>query len=136
MKGATVDAESRRISASVLEINSMGVVECWLMDFRCHHDLQHSSDLMISPKEKMEKLRGNDLEKTIGKMLEDSYLRKRFRIFFNNEFYPALIPVQNKMVLLHKAVDSLVERGALSEADREIIAVSERLAADWFINSD
>ena len=45
-------------------------------------------------------------------MLDDEHASKRFRIFFNNEYYPAVIPVQNKMVLLHHAVDSLIERGA------------------------
>jgi hypothetical protein len=63
-------------------------------------------------------------------------MSKRFRIFFNNEYYPALIPVRHKMVLLHKAVEGLIERGALNEKDREIVAATERLAGDWFIPSD
>jgi fructose-1,6-bisphosphatase/sedoheptulose 1,7-bisphosphatase-like protein len=136
MKGVTADDENGRIGASVLVINSMGIVECWLFDFKCNLNLEKSSKLLISPKEELEKLTGKDLEKAIGKMLQDNHFRKRFRIFFNNEYYPALIPVQNKMVLLHKAVDSLVDRGALADVDREIIAITEHLAADWFINSD
>jgi len=91
---------------------------------------------MISPKEELEKLSGKEMEKAIGKMLGDEHSRKRFRIFFNNEYYPALIPVQNKMVLLHKVVESLAGRGALNEVDREIIAITERLASDWFFDSD
>jgi len=136
MKGVDADTKSGRIGVSVLSVNSMGVVECWMMEFKCNHSLDKSSKLLVSPKEELEKLSGKELEKTIGKMLEDKNLRKRFRIFFNNEFYPALIPVQNKMVLLHKAVDSLVERGALADIDRRIISITEKLAADWFINSD
>jgi hypothetical protein len=69
-------------------------------------------------------------------MLQKDITRKKFRLFFNNEYYPALIPVQNKMVLLHKAIDSLVERGALNSIDREIISITERLASEWFINSE
>jgi hypothetical protein len=136
MKGATADAENGLISVSVLVVNSLGMVECWLIDFKCNHSLEKTTRSLVSPKEELEKLTGNDLETAIGKMLDDNHLRKRFRIFFNNEFYPALIPVQNKMVLLHKAVNSLVERGALADIDREIISITERLAMDWFINSD
>jgi hypothetical protein len=40
------------------------------------------------------------------------------------------------MVLLHQAVDSLIERGALNECDRKIITITERLARDWFTSSD
>jgi hypothetical protein len=76
------------------------------------------------------------LEKAIGTMLEDQHLRRRYRIFFNNEYYPALIPVGNKMVLLHKAVEGLIERGALRQGNREIVEITERLAPEWFINSD
>jgi len=136
MDGVTSDSENNRISVNVLVVNSLGVVECWLMAFRCNRNLKHSSGLMISPKEELEKLSGKEMEKAIGKMLGDEHSRKRFRIFFNNEYYPALIPVQNKMVLLHKVVESLAGRGALNEVDREIIAITERLASDWFFDSD
>jgi fructose-1,6-bisphosphatase/sedoheptulose 1,7-bisphosphatase-like protein len=136
MKGISADPENGRINVNVLVVNSLGMVECWLMNFICNRNLKHSSKLMISPKEELEKLGGDALEKAIGMMLADEFLSKRFRIFFNNEYYPALIPVQNKMVLLHKVVDSLILRGALNEIDREIITITERLAGDWFIGSD
>ena len=136
MRGATSDPENNRINVNVLVVNSLGMVECWLMAFKCNHNLEKSSRMMISPKEELEKLTGKELEKAVGKMLGDELSRKRFRIFFNNEYYPALIPVQNKMVLLHKVVESLAGRGALNEADREIIAITERLAGEWFFDSD
>jgi hypothetical protein len=136
MKGASVDPENNRINANVLVVNSLGMVECWIMAFKCGHNLEKTARMLISPKEELEKLTGKDLEKAIGKMLEGELSRKRFRLFFNNEYYPAVIPVQNKMVLLHKVVESLVERGALNQADREIISTTEQLAKDWFINSE
>jgi len=40
------------------------------------------------------------------------------------------------MVLLHKALEGLVERKALEEWDLEIVQVTERLAPEWFMNSD
>jgi fructose-1,6-bisphosphatase/sedoheptulose 1,7-bisphosphatase-like protein len=136
MKGVTAITDNHQIEVNVLVVNSLGMVECWLMTFQCHRSLEHSIGLMISPKEELERLSGSQLEKAIGRMLEDEDARRRFRIFFNNEYYPALIPVQNKMVVLRHAVESLISRGALNECDREIINATERLAGEWFINSN
>jgi hypothetical protein len=136
MNGVVANPENGHIEVSVLAVNSLGSVECWLMSFKCNHKLEQTARLMVSPKTELEKLSGTQLEQAIGKMLEGEYSRKRFRIFFGNEYYPALIPVQNKIVLLHNAVDSLINRGALDECDRDIITITERLAREWFINSD
>ncbi len=136
MKGVVANLEKGQVEVNVLVVNSLGMVECWLMSFKCRKNLEYTQKLMASPKGDLEKLTGPQLEKAIGGMLDDEFLRKRFRIFFNNEYYPALIPVQNKMVLLHNAVDSLIERGALNECDREIINITARLAREWFTNSD
>ena len=136
MKGVVANPESKRVSVSVLTVNSLGIVQCLQMIFRCKRDVKRTADLMRSPKDELENLSGSKLEQMIGRMLTDKHLRKRFRIFFNNEYYPALIPVRDKMVLLHKAVNGLIERGALGEKDREIVAITERLAAEWFVTSD
>jgi hypothetical protein len=40
------------------------------------------------------------------------------------------------MVLLHRALEGLIERGALLEKNREIVAITEKLAHEWFINSE
>lgn len=136
MKGVTARTGDSRISVSVLAVNSLGIVECWQMTFRCNQSIAHTSELLISPKEKLENLTGGELEAAIGQMLDDSHLRERFRIFFSNEYYPALIPVRDKLVVLHKAIEALIDRGALSDKDREIVQVTERLASDWFIDSD
>ena len=136
MKGVVANPEKKQVDVSILVVNSLGMIECWQMTFKCKQDIENTKRLMMSPKTELEKSSGPELEKEIGRMLDSEYSRKRFRIFFNNEYYPALIPVQNKMVLLHNAVDSLIERGALNECDRKIISVTERLAREWFIYSD
>ncbi|MCP4567105.1 MAG: fructose-bisphosphatase class II [FCB group bacterium] len=136
MRGVTGHPDQGTFDVDVLMINSLGMVECWQMTFKCNDSLDKSIDLLICPKETLYDLRGNDLEKAIGNALSEPYLRKRYRIFFNNEYYPALIPVRDKMVLLHKALDSLVDRKALEEWDLEIVKATERLAPEWFINSD
>lgn len=136
MKGVRGDSERNRISVNTLVVNSLGIVECWQMEFKCKKDLKRTTKLMASPKEVLDSKSGKGLEKAIGKMLQDDQLRRRFEIFFNNEYYPALIPVRDKVVLLHKAVDGLIERGALSERDREIVDITQELAFDWFIDSE
>ncbi|MBN2226701.1 MAG: fructose-bisphosphatase class II [candidate division Zixibacteria bacterium] len=136
MKGVEVEPDSNRVSLSVLVVNSLGVIQCWQMVFKANNGLKQTIELLRSPKEELDDLRGKELENAIGRMLDDPHLRERYRIFFNNEYYPALIPVRDKMVLLHKAVDGLIERKALRPHNREIIEITERLAREWFINSD
>jgi len=136
MKGVESNRETGEISVHVLIVNSLGTVELWQMDFKARQSLDRTAELLQSPKEGLLNLKGQELEKSIGKMLEDPVLRKRFRIFFNNEYYPALIPVRDKMVLLHKAVKGLIERDALRERNLDIVETTERLAPEWFINSD
>ena len=77
-----------------------------------------------------------ELQQAIGKMLGDERERQRFQIFFNNEYYPAVIPVRDRILLLPRAIESLIERGALAEADRAIVELTRRLADDWFVPSD
>jgi fructose-1,6-bisphosphatase/sedoheptulose 1,7-bisphosphatase-like protein len=136
MEGVKADSENHRISVSVLAVNSLGIVQCWQMSFVCNRSLQHTAKLMMSPKAELEHLSENELVSAVGNMLNDEQMRQRFRIFFNNEYYPALIPVRDKVVLLHKAVEGLIERGALNEKDREIIRTTENLAGNWFVLSD
>lgn len=136
MEGVKTDSEAGRIQVNVLVINSLGVVDVWRMEFSSTNGLPATARLMESPKEDLEKLEGNDLEAAIGGMLGEKRSRERFQIFFNNEYYPALIPVYNKGVLLQRAVQSLIEREVLTEKDRQIIAITQKLASEWFINSE
>jgi fructose-1,6-bisphosphatase/sedoheptulose 1,7-bisphosphatase-like protein len=136
MKGIEADASNNRVSVNVLVVNSLGIVQVWQFVFRCNEGLNKSIQSLISPKESLMDLNGSELEKAIGAMLEDEHMSKRYRICFNNEYYPALIPVRNRMVLLHKAVEGLIKRGALRENNLDIVKITERLAPHWFINSE
>jgi len=135
LKGVEADSENNRITVNVLAVNSLGLVQCWHMQFKCNQSLEKTRKLMNSPKDDLADLKGKQLESTIGSMLDNEHQRKRFRIFFNCEYYPAVIPVRDQMVLLHKAVDGLIERGALNEQDREIVRMTENMAGRWFVNS-
>jgi hypothetical protein len=44
-----------------------------------------------------------------------------------------MIPIRDRLVMLHKVVDTLIERGALQEKDKRIIETTRKLAADWFV---
>ncbi|MEA1979539.1 MAG: hypothetical protein U9N54_01005, partial [candidate division Zixibacteria bacterium] len=100
--------------------------------FKANKNVDSTIATMTCPKEELIKLDKSALEKKIGEYLSDIDLRQRFRIFFNNEYYPALIPVRGKMFMLHKAIESLIERGALNEKDREIVEITEKLEPNWF----
>ena len=132
IKGVTADKENNRVSVSVLTINSLGVVQCWQLVFKGVNSIEDSLKLMISPKERLDNLSGNDLESAIGDMLNDEKMNRRYHLFFNNEYYPALIPVRHQMYLLHQAIDGLVERGALNKLDKEVVRITEKLVPDWF----
>lgn len=136
MEGVKANSGNNQISVNVLAVNSLGIVECWQMSFSCNRSLQHTAALMMSPKAELEQLSDSKLVTAVEKMLNNERMSRRFRIFFNNEYYPALIPVRDKVVLLHKAVEGLIERGALNEKDREIIQVTKQLASTWFVPSD
>ncbi len=136
MKGVTANTEDDTIFVSVLMINSIGLTECWELVYKCGDSVEKTAQLMLTPKSDFEGLSKKELEATIGKMLETDDGRKRFRIFVNNEYYPALVPVRDKLVLLHGAVEGLIKRGALTEHDRDILDVTVRLTSDWWIEYD
>lgn len=135
MKGVTINENDNTIDCSVLVVTSLGFMTWWQLKYKCTSDIATTRELMRSPKDELVKLNGTDLEKAIKKSIDDPELFKRYRWFFINDYYPALIPVRDKFVLLHKAVDGLIERGALNEKDREIIKITERLTKDIFVNS-
>lgn len=136
LKGVVIEPGKARFTVNVLTVNSLGIVKYWRMTFKCNHSLKRSSRLFQSPKEQLMFLSGRQLEKRIGDMLADSDLRRRFLLFFKNEYYPGLILVHDKVILLHKVINALKIRGVLNDKDSEILAITERLAGDWFFYSD
>jgi hypothetical protein len=133
MKGVEANSELNTVTVWTLVINSLGQMEAWEMHFKANNSLKKSIALIASPKEQLFDIDDNTMDKRIGAMLDDPAMRRRFRIFFNNEYYPALIPVNDRLVLLHRALDGLIERGALSEVDRRIVGAAGRLAPEWFV---
>jgi fructose-1,6-bisphosphatase/sedoheptulose 1,7-bisphosphatase-like protein len=136
MKGVKAHRDDDTVEVNVLAVNSLGIMECWQFIFKCEQSIDHTIELMKSPKEQLANLEGKQLESAISKMLNDSNARRRFRMFFNNEYYPALIPVRNRMVTLPRAIDTLIDRGALMPQDREIVWITQEQAQDWFISYD
>ncbi|MBU8932454.1 MAG: fructose-bisphosphatase class II [candidate division Zixibacteria bacterium] len=134
LKGVKADEEAGTITVTVLVINSLGVTECWQLKFKCNKGLKHTMNKLCSPKVDISALRGKQLEAAIGRMLDDKAQRDRYRIFFNNEYYPASVPIRDKLALLGGALDGLIERGALAEVDREIVDITRRLAPEWWVD--
>ncbi|MCP4633005.1 MAG: fructose-bisphosphatase class II [candidate division Zixibacteria bacterium] len=136
LKGVSADTENNTVNVNTMVVNSLGILQHWDLTFKCVEGVDTTLESMISPKEQLEKLNGIELENAIGEMLNDEKLRHRFRIFYNNEYYPALIPVRDKMILLHRALDTLIERGALNINDRLIAESVCRQSPEWFMDSD
>ncbi len=136
MKGVRSDSDKGTITVSTLVINSLGLTECWHFNFECIDGLEKSVDKLKSPKEQLQDRQGKDLEQAIGKMLEDGLSRLRYRIFFNNEYYPTIALIRDRMALLHGSLDGLIERGALNEQDREIVELTQRLSPEWWLDSE
>lgn len=136
MKGVSCDRKKKQVTVHVFTVNSLGIMELWSMTFKCLDGVAATIKKMLSPKEALERLSGAKLLGKIESMLADEDTRRRFRIFYSNEYYPALIPVRDRMVLLHTTIDALIERNALGEIDREISSIVERAAPEWFTSSD
>lgn len=136
LRGVRVDEGSDTIDVSVLVVDSLGHARCWRLRFQAEAKLKETRRRMASPKTAIERLCGRELEQAIGRMLDDGVGRDRYRRFFGNEYYPALVPVHDKMVVLHRVVKGLAERGVIDGQDLEIIGVTERIAGeDWFVHS-
>lgn len=136
LEGVKIDNETNRIKVNTLVINSLGEIQCWLLEFECKASVEKTRQLLSSPKAGLKHLEGSELEKRIGQMLGDEREREQFRLFFNNEYYTALIPVRDKQVLLNRVLGGLIERGAMKQIDRDIVDATVRLAPEWFADSD
>ena len=132
-KGVKANHEINQVDVNVLVVNSLGMMECWCLRLKAQESLEESFRLLSSPKKELTELDESDLESTIGEFLSNKEQRKRFRIFFSNEYYPAMIPMRDRSVLLHRVIDDLIKRGALAELDSKIVAITERLAPEWFV---
>jgi len=68
-------------------------------------------------------------------MINNKTDRFRLKHFFINEYYPAIIHTGSKMVVLEKTIESMIDRKAFSEHDRDIVKAVVRAAPEWFISA-
>ncbi len=132
MKGVSVGKDGKSFIVNVLIVDSLGITKHLEMEFECRTDLKTSIKKMASPKESLEGLEGAELERAIGSMLGNDKDRERFRIFFSNEYYPAFIPTGNRKIVLNRSMEALIERGAFTSHDREIVHCVRKQYPQWF----
>jgi hypothetical protein len=113
-------------------VNSLGNIEHWQLTFKCIEGMEATGKKMQSPKSELRGLDEADIDKRIKAMVDDQLKRFRLKQFFVNEYYPAIIHTDGKMVVLENTVEGLIARGALSEYDRTIVKAVVKDVPEWF----
>ena len=132
LEGAKIDHDKNLLSTNTIMVNSLGNIEHWQLIFKAVDGVEDAAKRMQSPKAT---LRGHDkseIEKQVKAMVDDPTMRFRLKQFFVNEYYPAIIHTDGKMVVLEKTVEALIARGALSEHDKEIVRAVVEYFPEWF----
>jgi hypothetical protein len=113
-------------------VNSLGNIEHWQLIFKTVDGIKDAAKKMQSPKSKLRGRDKSEIEKQVKNMAGDPSMRFRLKQFFVNEYYPAIIHTDGKMVVLEKTVEALIARGAFSEHDREIVGAVVECFPEWF----
>ncbi len=132
LKGVKINHEQGLISTNTMMVNSLGNIEHWQLIFRCVEGLGVAAEKMKTPKSRLRGLDKSEIDKQVKAMLDNPVSRFRLKQFFVNEYYPAIIHTDGKMVVLGKTVDTIIARGAFSEYDREIVRAVVEYAPEWF----
>jgi fructose-1,6-bisphosphatase/sedoheptulose 1,7-bisphosphatase-like protein len=132
LEGVKIDHQQGLITTNTLMINSLGNIEHWQLTFRCVAGIETATTKMKSPKSEFQDVENAQIEKQVRAMAADEVKRLRLRIFFVNEYYPAIIHTDGKMVVLEKTVEGLIARGALTDKDREIVKAVVQAVPEWF----
>lgn len=132
LEGVQVHPEQGIITTNTLTINSLGTMEHWQLTFRCVEGFESIRAKMRPPKSELRDLQGPGLKEKISSVVEDEVKRFRLKQFFVNEYYPAIIHTDGKMIVLEKTVDTLISRGALGEHDRNIVRAVTEAVPEWF----
>jgi fructose-1,6-bisphosphatase/sedoheptulose 1,7-bisphosphatase-like protein len=132
LQGVKVDRERGLITTNTLMVNSLGNIEHWQLTFKCIEGMEVTGQKMQSPKSELRGLDEADIDKQIKAMVDDQLKRFRLKQFFVNEYYPAIIHTDGKMVVLENTVEGLIARGALSDYDRTIVKAVVRDVPEWF----
>ncbi len=132
LEGVKVDRERGLITTNTFMVNSLGNIEHWQLTFKCIEGIEATGKKMQSPKSALRGLDEAEIDKQIKAMVDDQLKRFRLKQFFVNEYYPAIIHTDGKMVVLENTVEGLIARGALSEYDRAIVKAVVRDVPEWF----
>jgi fructose-1,6-bisphosphatase/sedoheptulose 1,7-bisphosphatase-like protein len=132
LEGVKIDREKGLITTNTLMINSLGNVEHWQLIFKCVAGIETTANKMESPKSKLRGLVKAEIEKQVRAMADDHVKRFRLKQFFINEYYPAIVHTDGKMVVLENTVEALIIRGALNEYDRDIVRAVVNAVPEWF----
>jgi len=132
LKGVKIDPNKNLISTNTVMVNSLGNIEHWQLIFKAVYGIKDASKNMQSPKAKLRGREKSEIEKQVQAMADDPKTRFRLKQFFVNEYYPAIIHTDGKMVVLEKTVEALIARGALSKHDRDIVRAVVQFFPEWF----
>jgi hypothetical protein len=132
LEGVKIDRKKNLISTNTLMVNSLGNIEHWQLIFKAVDGIKDAAKKMQSPKARLRGRDKSEIDKQVKAMADDPIMRFRLKQFFVNEYYPAIIHTDGKMVVLEKTVEALIARGALSEHDREIVRAVVEYAPEWF----
>jgi fructose-1,6-bisphosphatase/sedoheptulose 1,7-bisphosphatase-like protein len=132
LEGVKIDHDSGLITTNTLMVNSLGNIEHWQLIFKCLQGLEATAAKIKSPKSILLNLDKAGIEKQIEAMANNPINRFRLRQFFVNDYYPAIIHTDGKMVVLDKTVEALISRGALGGHDREIVKAVTKIVPEWF----
>jgi hypothetical protein len=135
LEGIRIDRDRNLVATNTLMINSLGNMEHWQLIFKGVEGLEASAKKLCSPKLELRGLDKSQTENEVKAMADDQTRRARLKQFFVNEYYPAIVHTDGKMVVLEKTVEGLIERGALSEHDRDIVSAVVKAVPEWFASA-
>ncbi|UCG14452.1 MAG: fructose-bisphosphatase class II [Deltaproteobacteria bacterium] len=135
LEGVRIDPQQELMSTNTLMINSLGIVEHWHLTFKFVESLEVTSQKMRSPKSQLDKLETAEIERRVKAMANNEVERFRLKHFFVNEYYPAIIHTDGKIVVLEKTIEALIARGVLTERDRKIVSAVVEAVPEWFAGS-
>ena len=135
LEGVKIDHEQGLITTNTLMINCLGNIEHWQLSFKCVEGFEATAKKIRSPKSELRNLEKAQIEKQVKDMVNNETDRFRLKHFFINEYYPAIIHTGSKMVVLEKTIESMIDRKAFSEHDRDIVKAVVRAAPEWFISA-
>jgi hypothetical protein len=134
LEGVRIDREKGQIATNTLMINSLGNIEIWHLVFKCKESMKDAAKKLKPPKSDLKPENG-DIYDIINRMVDNETERFRLKHFFLNEYYPAILHTDGKMVILEKTIDNLIYRQVFDEHDRHIVRAVLQAAPEWFVTT-